>query len=118
MPRRGSERVVVLEGVAVDKDDEVNPGLGDLIENVAAGSTYSDDRDRMAAEHAVQRRETGTSGIGVPVHKRQLIFNDLEGGAGGRGELRLDAFCRAADDARVGADFRDDPGVAPAFWLE
>ena len=39
---------------------------------------HSDDRDRMAAEEAVERCKAGSGGVGVPVHERQVVFDELK----------------------------------------
>ena len=45
---------MVFELVAVDQDDAVDPGLRDLVEDVAAGPPDTDDGDGVAPEDVVE----------------------------------------------------------------
>ncbi len=106
-----AEGVVVVEGVAVNQEDRVDLGLGDLVEDVASAAAEADDDDALASEAAVDGGDAGAGGGGVAVGKGAVVVDLLVCRAGGGCGRGVEAVCVVGDDPRVRGDLRVLVGV-------
>lgn len=108
----GAEGVVVVEGVAVDQEDRVDLGLGDLVEDVASAAAEADDHDALPAEAAVDGGDAGAGGGGVAVGEGRIVLDFLVRRAGGGSGRGIDSVGVVGDDPGVRGDLRVLVGVA------
>nr|WP_254925401.1 MULTISPECIES: hypothetical protein [unclassified Rhodococcus (in: high G+C Gram-positive bacteria)] len=68
----------MLEDIAVDEDDPVDPRLGDMVEDVAARAADANDGNRVTPVKVVQVRQADAGRVRVGVRQGQIVWNDLK----------------------------------------
>lgn len=114
---RRAEGVVIVENIAVEELDRVDPGLRDLVEDVASRAAKPDDPDLLATESSVQRREAGPRRGGVAIHEREIVLDLLPRRPGSRCDRRVYRDGGVRQDSNIRRDLGVLVGVGAALRL-